>query len=80
MVNYYIPYTFIAPSKVKTRCKLGGCYDDDSLSAPCPVPRVRGGLRGHRLSETKHEHRNTTSHHAHALVRTAQPLDKIIIE
>ena len=44
MLNYYIPYTSIVASKVTTRCKLGGCYDDDSSFAPCPVsrePRVR---------------------------------------
>ena len=44
MLNDYIPYTSIVASKVTTRCKLGGCYDDGSSFAPCPVsrePRVR---------------------------------------
>ena len=34
MLNYYIPYTSIVASKVTIRCKLGGCYDDDSSFAP----------------------------------------------
>ena len=48
----------LTPSKVEFRCKLGGCYDDDSSSAPrvpsrsrAPAhPRVHGMVFVHRVA------------------------------